>query len=161
MRRRRRAITGFAVEMAKRRTFGQKVADWLTRFFGSIGFALFNFLFFVGWVFWNTGFIPNVQPFDSFPFGLLTMIVSLEAIFLAIFVLISQNRESQINDLREEVDLQINLIAEEETTKILALLAKLYGHFNIPVDDPELQSMMKPLNTKEIEERLREQLKIK
>ena len=161
MRHRRRAIRGFAAEMAKRRTLGQKFADWLTRFFGSISFVVFNLVLFSGWVLWNVGLIPGLESFDPFPFGFLTMIVSLEAIFLAVFVLISQNRESQINDLREEVDLQINLIAEEEITKILALTSKLYDHLGVPVEDPELQSMMKPLNTKEIEERIREQLNIR
>ncbi len=162
MRHRRRAVTGFAAEMAKGRTPGQRVADWLTKFFGSIWFFAFNFLIFLVWILANINTIPSFHPFDPFPFGLLTMIVSLEAIFLSIFVLISQNRESQINDLREEVDLQVNMIAEEEITKVLALIARLYDHFKIPVEeDPELKTMMKPLNTKEIEERLREQLKIK
>jgi uncharacterized membrane protein len=162
IRRRRRAIKRFETEMGARRTLAQKVADWIATLFGNITFVMLHVVWFVFWIAANLGLIPDIKAFDPYPFGLLTMIVSLEAIFLSVFVLISQNRESQINELREEVHLQVNLIAEEEVTKILDLLARIYEHLNITTEkDPELERMLRPLNTKEIEEQLRAQLNSK
>jgi uncharacterized membrane protein len=81
--------------------------------------------------------------------------VSLEAIFLAIFVLISQNRQARIADLRQETDLRINTVAEEEITKIMQMLSALYQTIKKDAkEDPEIAEMMKPLDLDEIEERL-------
>ena len=87
----------------------------------------------------NTGFF-GLRPFDPFPFGLLTMIVSLEAIFLSIFVLMAQSRESAVGELREELSLQVDLRMEEEVTKTLQLVAGLYARLGHQVGiDAELQ----------------------
>ena len=107
----------------------------------------------------NTGFIYFIQPFDPFPFGLLTMIVSLEAIFLAIIVLISQNRAAKIDDLRAETDLQINTITEEEITKVMELQVLLLKKNGIDVShDPELMQMLEPTDLDRIEKSLEEQI---
>src|SRR5688572_11004757 len=116
--RRRHVIKSFKAKADAKRTGAEKFADLLTQKFGSVLFLGLNAMWFAVWMVWNTGLIPGLQAFDPFPFGLLTMTVSLEAIFLAIIVLISQNREAKVNELREEVDLQINMIAEEEITKL-------------------------------------------
>ena len=82
----------------------------------------------------------------SYPFNFLTMPVSLEAIFLAIFVLMSQNRESKTADLRQEFDVQVNIIAEREITKIIHMLAYIMNHLDMNYeDDEELRQMMRPL----------------
>ena len=81
---------------------------------------------FVVWIFWNIPGVP-LPKFDPYPYGMLTMIVSLEAIFLSIFVLMTQSRESKIGELREELTLQVNLRVEEEVTKTLHLVAGLYS----------------------------------
>lgn len=161
--RRRRTIQSFEAQMRTKRTTVERVADWLTEQFGTMRFMVINVVWFTAWIIINLGAIPGVAPFDPYPFNLLTTVVSLEAIFLSIFVLITQNRQSQIDDLRQEVDLQVNLVAEEEITKIMNLLSHLHKHFNINQErkDPELERMLKPLDPKEIEERLREQLDIK
>jgi uncharacterized membrane protein len=102
----------------------------------------------------NTGH-AGVQPFDPFPFGLLTMIVSLEAIFLAIFVLMAQSREAAVAELREEVSLQVVLRMEEEVTKTLQLVAGLYARLGYQVGvDAELREMLGPLDPDEIEKEL-------
>ncbi len=107
----------------------------------------------------NTGII-GIRPFDPFPFGLLTLIVSLEAIFLSIFVLMAQSRESTIAELREEVSLQVVLRMEEEVTKTLQLVAGLYTRLGHRVgDDPELRDMLGPLDADEIERDLVDQIK--
>ena len=136
----------------------QMIADWLTRFASGTGFFVFHVLAFAGWILWNTGLLPFPQ-FDPFPFGLLTMIVSLEAIFLSIFVLMSQGRESKIGELREELNLQVNLRIEEEVTKALHLVAGLYTRLGHTLgNDPELREMLQPLDASKIEREVTAQL---
>ena len=120
---------------------------------------MFHVVWFAAWVLVNTGAV-GVRPFDPFPFGLLTLIVSLEAIFLAIFVLMAQSRESTIAELREEVSLQVVLRMEEEVTKTLQLVAGLYTRLGQQVsEDPELREMLGPLDADEIERELIDQIK--
>jgi uncharacterized membrane protein len=130
----------------------------MTARFGSMTFLTLNALWFLSWILINTGYIPNISPFDPFPFGLLTMVVSLEAIFLAIIVLISQNRGAKIDDLREEVGLQITTIAEEEITKMMELQILLLKKQGIDVSsDSELAQMIEPIDSEAIEEKLKKQ----
>jgi uncharacterized membrane protein len=111
------------------------------------------------WILWNTGLIPGASPFDPFPFGLLTMVVSLEAIFLAIFVLMAQRREASVAELREEITLHVLMRAEEEVTKTLQLVAGLYPRMGHRLaEDPELSDMMKPLDADSIERQLTSQI---
>jgi uncharacterized membrane protein len=156
--RKRHIVKSFAAKLNQQRTGEEKVADFFTKFFGSLTFALIHLAWFIIWIVWNMGWI-NLKPFDPYPFGLLTMIVSLEAIFLAILVLVSQNREAKIDRLRAEVDLQINLTAEQEITKILSLLKVLLERSGVGVkDDPELERMLKQIDAWEIEKKLEKDL---
>jgi uncharacterized membrane protein len=140
-----------------RRSFGQRVADHMTEMFGSTPFLVVNAVWFVVWIMWNSW--PGTQPFDKFPYGMLTMVVSLEAIFLSIFVLIAQNRSARIDELRAEVDLQVNTIAEAELTKLLQIVAELAKRQGIDVDsDAELQDMIAPTNVAEIEKVLQAEI---
>ena len=136
----------------KKRTQSEKLADLMTQKFGSITFLLINMLWFTIWIVWNLGLFPGLVPFDPFPFGLLTMIVSLEAIFLAIVVLISQNRASRIDELREEVDLKVDVITEQELTKLLRLTVAhmVKDGFNLS-NDKELKRMSKPIDLEKME----------
>jgi len=90
-------------------TVGQRIADVIAEFSGSIPFLVLNAVFFFVWLIVNA--FPSVA-FDPYPFGLLTMIVSLEAIFLSIFVLVSQNRQADKDRIRNELDYQVNLKSE-------------------------------------------------
>ena len=116
------AFQAIKAQHSSRLTRLERFADVLTRVASSTPFLVGHLIWFGGWVVWNMGFF-GLRPFDPFPFGLLTMIVSLEAIFLSIFVLLAQGRESAIAELREEVTLQVNLRTEAEVTKVLQLLA--------------------------------------
>ena len=143
---------------AKRSWFG-RVEDKIVSTFGTAEFLLFNLLFFAGWVAVNSDLIPAIEPFDPFPYILLITIVSIEAIILAIFVLITQNRQARINSLREETELHVNLISEQEITKVLKVLAIILKKMGVdPTSDPELQKMIEPLNPEEVEKQLEEQL---
>lgn len=159
LRSRRRVIKSFEAKARVNRTPAEKIADTMTNSFGSMGFLISNVVWFSLWMLINTNRIPGVAPFDPFPFGLLTTMVSLEAIFLAIIVLLSQNRASRIDDLRQEVDLQINTLAEEEITKIIELQMLLLQKNGIDVShDLEIQQMLKPTDTERIEKSLEKQL---
>jgi uncharacterized membrane protein len=95
-------------------SFGDRLADWLTSRIGTMGFIYANAIWFGIWIVINLGWLFGAVPFDPFPFGLLTMIVSLEAIFLSLFVLISQNRSDAKDRLRSELDYRVNVKAELE-----------------------------------------------
>ncbi len=145
-------IKGFKAKMDRERTITDKAADLLTAYFGTILFFTLNAIFFAVWMFVNLGIIPGVPVFDPFPYGLLTMVVSLEAIFLAIIVLISQNRAAKIADIREEIDLQINLRAEQEITRILIILDEIHDHIGLPAeDDDELIFMKRKTDIDQVE----------
>ena len=101
-------------EMGAPNNFGERLSDFLTHLAGDIRFVYFNFLWFAIWVILNTRIIPGLEPFDPFPFGLLTMIVSLLAIFLSLFVLISQNRGAAREKVRNDIEYEVNIKAELE-----------------------------------------------
>jgi len=150
---------GLKAEFDSRRTFLERVADYLTGVFGSMPFLLVNAIWFGVWIIINVGLIPGIQPFDPFPFGFLTMVVSLEAIVLAIVVLISQNRAGKIDDLRQEVMMQLNILTEEELTKMMGMLSILLQKQGIDVaSDVELQSMLEPTNVEKIEQALEKEI---
>lgn len=156
--RRKRFIRSFEKKALQARSYPEKVADAVTNSTGSISFLLLNVYWFFIWIAINSNMIPGIVPFDPFPFGLLTMIVSLEAIILSIFVLLSQNRQSHIDKLREEVNLQVNFIAEEEITKALQLLDEIRQKVGIKREDPELTKMLERIDASYIERTLQRQI---
>src|SRR5690606_5237461 len=85
---RRVIIKSYKKRSNERRTFVEKVADWMTNHFGTVGFLTLNMVVYAVWLALNTSMVPGIEPFDPFPFGLLTMAMSIEAIILAIIVLI-------------------------------------------------------------------------
>ena len=116
-------------------------ADLMTRFSGSMLFVWLHIGWFGVWIVLN---LMGVLTFDEFPFGFLTMVVSLEAIFLSTFVLISQNRQALQSDRRAKIDLQVNLISEQEITKIMSMVAEVHGHLGLGKShDPELEHMQR------------------
>lgn len=156
--RRRQFFKSIEVKSLRDRSFLVRIADDLTSISGSPTFLFLHIVFFMSWVFANVGWVPGITPFDPFPFGLLTMVVSLEAIFLSIFILVSQNRSSYVNTIRDEVHMQINLAAEREITKILEILADVRKKVGITKDDPELTRMLEQTDAAYIEERITNQL---
>ena len=143
----------------QRRRLSERIADVLTLGFGSMAFLVINVVWFVVWIVINVGLIPGIEPFDPFPFGFLTMVVSLEAIALAIIVLMSQNRAAKIADLREEVDLEIDRMAEAELTKLLQLVSKMAERQGIDLSrDHELREMVQPADHEKIEAALEQEV---
>lgn len=155
----RGAIKSFKARAEAKRGSVDKIADMLTQIFGTVTFLALNVIFFIVWLTWNTGMIPGLTIVDPYPFGLLTSVVSLEAIFLAIVVLISQNRASKVAELREEVDLYITTYAESEITKLMYLQTLLLEKNGIDIsDDKEVQKMLHALESDSIEQELEKQL---
>lgn len=107
-----------------------RIIDAISAFFGHKSFAYLNAVFFVAWV----GLNLTSKAFDPYPFQFLTLVVSLEAIFLSIFILITQNRQSALSERRSHIDLQLDLLGEQEITQILKLLLKIGDHLGIDRD---------------------------
>ena len=105
-------------------TPADRAADAITAFSGSIVFVWITVAMIGGWIVANL-VLPTRDRLDPFPFPLLTLVLSVEAIFLAIFILMSQNRAAKISDKRGHLDLQLNLLAEQENTKMLLMLEEI------------------------------------
>jgi uncharacterized membrane protein len=114
----------------------QKIAERVTRFAGSMRFVALHVAIFGTWIIVNLIGFPGIPRFDP-NFVTLAMVASVEAIFLATFVLITQNRMAAAADRRADLDLHINLLTEHELTRMAALVEKIAARLNVPVDDPE------------------------
>jgi uncharacterized membrane protein len=134
------------IEAVARRTFQERMADTITAFSGSMSFLYLHALWFGLWVLLNTGWF-GIRLFDPFPYSLLTMIVSLEAIFLSTFVLISQNRSSAEADRRADLALHVGLLTEHEVTRALQMLDTLQERLGI-TNDPESDLAQLEMETK-------------
>lgn len=102
-----------------------KVADKITEWAGSTGFVFIHVIWFAWWILANEGLFGPRMIFDPFPYGLLTMVVSLEAIFLATFIMISQNISEKKSELRAEHEYQINLETEKNVAELLTMMKEM------------------------------------
>ena len=125
-----RTIIHLRAKAAHERGLHGRLADMVTSFSGRMIFVYVHILWFGIWIILNTGRF-GIQPFDPFPYGLLTMVVSLEAIFLATFVLISQNRLGEETERRADLDLHIGLLTEHELTRVLQMLDAIQDKLGI------------------------------
>ena len=116
-----RTIFKMKARSALNRSFQERLADVITNLSGRMSFVYLHAVWFGAWLLLNTGWF-GIKSFDPYPYGLLTMIVSLEAIFLSTFVLISQNRLGEESDRRADLDLHVGLLAEAELTRVLRML---------------------------------------
>jgi CRP/FNR family cyclic AMP-dependent transcriptional regulator len=116
-------------EVEDRRTTVERAADWIAAFSGSISFLMLHVVFFAVWILLNVNWLPGWKPpnFDPFPFGLLTMVVSLEAIILSVFVLLSQNRQAEKDHVRGDIEYQVNLKAELEVGQLHEKIDRLHA----------------------------------
>lgn len=137
------------------RTFSQRLSDRVARFCGSITFLWVHVLWFGVWIGWNT--FPGTSRFDSFPFTFLTLVVSLEAIFLSTFILISQNNSGILTERRNHLDLQINLLAEQENTKMLRMLHLIAKRVGAEIDeDPTIDVLEQATRPEALVEQIKE-----
>ena len=114
-------------EVEDKRSTVQKAADWIAEFSGSIAFLMIHVGWFFLWIVSNSGLVPGIPVLDPFPFGLLTMIVSLEAIVLSVFVLLSQNRQAEKDHVRSDIEYDVNLKAELEIAHLHEKVDRLHS----------------------------------
>ena len=140
------------------RAKSDQIADVIAKFCGSMPFVWAHLIWFAAWIIINT--MPGVDHFDPFPFNFLTLIVSLEAIFLSTFILISQNHETRLSERRNQLDLQINLLTEQENTKMLTLLGRIAEKVGVKIDDdPNLQVLEQATRPEQLVDQIEEATK--
>ena len=157
-----RTIIHLRRKAAHERGLQDRMADMITSFSGRMIFAYVHIAWFGAWILLNTG-RSGVRPFDPFHYGLLTMIVSLEAIFLSTFVLISQNRLSEEAEYRADLDMHIGLLTEHELTRVLQMLDAIQSKMGIEDDEyselADLEMETRPEDVLAEIERLQRQIK--
>ena len=156
-----RSVAEMESDLEERRTVVDRIADLIGGFSGSMTFVFLHMCWFVAWFLVNTGVIPGVKRFDPYPFILLAMIVSVEGVLLSTFVLMKQNRMQARIDVRDQLDLQINLLSEKEVTKTLQLLRAIADKLEIvpsPEEDNELKEMASTTSVDLLAERVQADL---
>lgn len=124
-----------------KRSRADRIADYISRFVGSMSFVYIHLAWFAIWILCNTAsVVPARLHFDPYPYTFLTFVVSLEAIFLSTFILISQNHEELLARRRNHLDLQINLLSEQENSKILKMLTSIEKRLEICEADPQAEA---------------------
>jgi uncharacterized membrane protein len=135
------------------RDLTDRMADTIAKFCGSFTFVWLHLAWFGGWIVANV--LPGIPHFDPFPFTFLTLVVSLEAIFLSTFILISQNEETRMSERRNQLDLQINLLTEQENTKMLKILERIAQKVGARTDDdPSLAVLEQATRPEELVEQI-------
>lgn len=133
----------------RRKTWQDRVADAVTAFTGSMAFVFIHLALFGIWIVWNLGWL-GLPPFDK-SFVVLAMFASVEAIFLSTFVLISQNRTAAQADKRATLDLQVNLLAEHEITRLVVLVTEIAKKLDIDAaQNPELPELAKDVQPEQV-----------
>jgi uncharacterized membrane protein len=150
------AVARMEQEFLQRRSLSQRVGDAIASLAGSMWFIWLHLAFFGFWIPANLGVIPNVEPFDPWPFVLLTLIVSAEAVLLSTFVLMKQNRMQMRADQRDHLNLQIDLLAEKEITKMLQMLRLICERLQI--QEPGRDTEVKELSQETAVDRLVDEL---
>jgi uncharacterized membrane protein len=155
-----KAIAKLERNAIQERSPADRLSDGITWVAGSAGFVIAHIVFFTVWITLNVGLIRSVPIFDPYPFSFLTLVVSLEAIFLAIFVLMSQNRAARLADRRAHLDLQVDLLAERELTVMLHMLRALCAKEKVVLDDvgTDVNDLLEETDVNELASNLDEKL---
>ena len=155
------------IDMLKRRrdqeeataSFQDRLAEAITRFTGSMAFVYLHLVLFGSWIIVNLGLLSFIPQFDP-SFVVLAMVASVEAIFLSTFVLISQNRMAAAADKRADLDLQINLLAEHEVTKLITIVSAIADRLNINTNvDDEVEELKQDVAPEAVLDEIEEEQK--
>jgi uncharacterized membrane protein len=138
------------------RTRPERASDGIAGFAGSMAFVPMHGVILLGWILVNTGRVVGIRPFDPYPFGLLAMIVAVEAVVLLSFILMRQNRMAKWAERRDHLTLQVDLLTEKEVTKLLHLVRAICGHLGLKdlADDKELNELSQRTSVDSLTERL-------
>jgi uncharacterized membrane protein len=133
----------------RKRNLGERIAEPVAQFCGRMSFIWLHAFFFAAWIAWNA--MPDLPHFDPYPFTFLTLCVSLEAIFLSAFILISQNQEMRLTERRNLLELQLELLCEQENTKMLKLIHAMAQKLGVSEeDDPEMAALLEAVRPETI-----------
>ncbi len=156
VRRNIKSIAELEEEVERQRTLVDRISDEVTAFAGSIRFIIAHAIFYGGWFLLNVT-LPEGWRFDPYPFPFLNLTLAVEAIFLSTLVLMSQNRQNRIADQWAQVDLQVSLLAEQESTKMLEMLKRIsdkLGLKNEVKEDRELKELVEKTHVETLVEEL-------
>ncbi|HEX3282370.1 MAG TPA: DUF1003 domain-containing protein [Pyrinomonadaceae bacterium] len=147
------AILNLEAAAKEQRTQTELLAERIAKFCGSMRFVWVHVIWFTGWIVFNV--MPGIKHIDPFPFTFLTLVVSLEAIFLSTFILISQNHDTQISERRNHLDLQINLLSEQENTKMIQMLQAIAEKVGVDLrHDSDLEQLVQETQPEKLVEQI-------
>ena len=147
-------------EALERRYSSERLADAVGVFAGSLLFVVLHLVLLVAWLLINSGRIPSLRPFDPYPFSLLGVIVAVEAVILSSFILMRQNRMMRRGERRDHLNLQVDLLAEKEITKLLQMVRALCGHMGLKdiMADKEIRDLSQNTSIESISQTLEDRL---
>jgi len=147
-------------EALERRSSSEHLADAVGVFAGSLLFVVLHLVLLVAWLLINSGRIPSLRPFDPYPFSLLGVIVAVEAVILSSFILMRQNRMMRRWERRDHLNLQVDLLAEKEITKLLQMVRALCGHMGLKdiMADKEIRDLSQNTSIESISQTLEDRL---
>lgn len=155
---RRQKIVSVREEMVERRGWLGAAIDWIGRILANPLFFSLFLLAHLAWVVLNLGWVPGVEPWDPYPFVFLATVASAEAPFVALLILMWQQRDRRINEVREEVSLQVSLHVERENTAILRVLQKVGERLELELDEQEVEELADDLDPEALMSTVRERL---
>jgi uncharacterized membrane protein len=143
-------------EFLEQRTSSERVGDRIAGFAGSMSFVLIHVLLVLSWVLINVNRVSWIPRFDPYPFSLLGMIVAVEAVVLSSFILMRQNRMTKRAERRDHLNLQIDLIAEKEITKLLQMVHAICDDMGLKqiAEDQELKEFSQETSVETLTQRL-------
>jgi len=147
-------------EALERRSGSERLADGIGSFAGSLPFVLVHLALLIAWLLLNSGKISTVRPFDPYPFSLLGVIVAVEAVILSSFILMRQNRMMRRGERRDHLNLQIDLLAEKEITKLLQMVRAICGHMGLQniMEDREIRELSQNTSIESLSQTLEDRL---
>ena len=147
-------------EALERRSPSERFADSVGLFAGSLPFVVFHLVLLLVWLLVNSGRIPGLRPFDPYPFSLLGMIVAVEAVILSSFILMRQNRMMRRGELRDHLNLQVDLLAEKEITKVLQMVRSISVHLGLKdiMSDQEVRELSQATSVESLSQTLEDRL---
>jgi uncharacterized membrane protein len=147
-------------EALEQRSSAERLADAVGGFAGSLSFVVLHLLLLIAWLLVNSGKIAKVQPFDPYPFSLLGVIVAVEAVILSSFILMRQNRMMRRGERRDHLNLQVDLLAEKEITKLLQMVRAICGHLGLQniMADKEIRELSQNTSIESLSQTLEDRL---
>jgi uncharacterized membrane protein len=144
----------------EQRSSSERLADSVGIFAGSLSFVVLHLVFVTAWLLVNSGQIPRVRSFDPWPFSLLGVIVAVEAVILSSFILMRQNRMMRRGERRDHLNLQVDLLAEKEITKLLQMVRAICGHMGLQniMADTEIRDLSQNTSIESLSQTLEDRL---